>query len=56
MTWVKIGFTNCVLEKLCSSENTILTVFSAKLNPPFFLFFVVFFSVLLLSLLSFLCF
>ena len=26
----KVGFTSCVLEKLCSSENTMLIVFSAK--------------------------
>ena len=26
----KLGFTNCVFEKLCSSENTIFIVFSAK--------------------------
>ena len=26
----KVGFTNCVFEKLCSSENTIFIVFSAK--------------------------
>ena len=25
-----LGFTNCVFEKLCSSENTIFIVFSAK--------------------------
>ena len=29
----KVGFTNCVCEKLCSSENTILTVFSEKTQP-----------------------
>ena len=26
----KVGFTNCVFEKLCFSENTIFIVFSAK--------------------------
>ena len=26
----KVGFTNCVIEKLCSSENTIFIVLSAK--------------------------
>ena len=26
----KVGFTNCVFEKLCSSEYTIFVVFSAK--------------------------
>ena len=26
----KVGFTNCVFEKLCSSENTSFIVFSAK--------------------------
>ena len=26
----KVGFTNCVFEKLCFPENTILIVFSAK--------------------------
>ena len=26
----KVGFTNCVFEKLCLSENTIFIVFSAK--------------------------
>ena len=26
----KVGFTNCVFEKLCSSETTIFIVFSAK--------------------------
>ena len=26
----KVGFTNCVFEKLCSSENTIFIVLSAK--------------------------
>ena len=26
----KLGFTNCVFEKLCSSENTSFIVFSAK--------------------------
>ena len=26
----KVGFTNCVFEKLCSSENTIFIVFSAN--------------------------
>ena len=26
----KVGFTNCVLEKLCSSENTMFIVFSAN--------------------------
>ena len=25
-----MGFTNCVFEKLCSSENTVFRVFSAK--------------------------
>ena len=29
----KVGFTNCVFEKLCFSENTIFIVFSA--NPAF---------------------
>ena len=26
----KVGFTNCVFEKLCFPENTIFIVFSAK--------------------------
>ena len=26
----KVGFTNCVFEKLCFPENTIFTVFSAN--------------------------
>ena len=26
----KLGFTNCVFEKLCSSESTIFIVFSAN--------------------------
>ena len=26
----KVGFTNCVFEKLCFTENTIFKVFSAK--------------------------
>ena len=26
----KVGFTNCVFEKLCFAENTIFIVFSAK--------------------------
>ena len=26
----KVGFTNCVFEKLCFTENTIFMVFSAK--------------------------
>ena len=26
----KVGFTNCVFEKLCFSENTIFIVFSAN--------------------------
>ena len=26
----KLGFTNCVFEKLCLSENTMVIVFSAK--------------------------
>ena len=26
----KVGFTNCVFEKVCFSENTIFIVFSAK--------------------------
>ena len=26
----KVGFTNCVFEKLCFSENTIFIVFSEK--------------------------
>ena len=26
----KVGFTNCVFEKLCFTENTIFIVFSAK--------------------------
>ena len=26
----KLGFTNCVFEKLCFTENTIFIVFSAK--------------------------
>ena len=26
----KVGFTNCVSEKLCSPENTLFIVFSAK--------------------------
>ena len=26
----KVGFTNCVFEKLCSSENTSFIVFAAK--------------------------
>ena len=26
----KVGFTNCVFEKLCSSENTNLIVFSGN--------------------------
>ena len=31
LTWVeRLGFTNCVFEKLCSSENTIFIVFSEK--------------------------
>ena len=33
LTWVKKwAFTNCVFEKLCSSENTIFIFFSAKHN------------------------
>ena len=31
LAWVKkVGFTNCVFEKLCSSENILFIVFSAK--------------------------
>ena len=31
LTWLKkVGFTNCVLEKLCFPENTIFIVFSAN--------------------------
>ena len=31
MTWLKkLGFTNCVFEKLCLSEHTIFIVFAAK--------------------------
>ena len=31
----KVGFTNCVFEKLCFAENTIFIVFSEKKNTAF---------------------
>ena len=44
----KVGFTNCVFEKLCFSENTIFIVFSAKHMAKWCFLGLFFFEVLML--------